>query len=74
MGPASDDRAVVRVGCAMWALRDWVGRYFPAETPTGRELGPYVTWCTAAEGNTTFYGLPRPTTVARWADGMMPLR
>ena len=72
MGPASDDRAVVRVGCAMWALRDWVGRYFPAGTPTGRELGPYATWCTAAEGNTTFYGLPRPTTVARWAEEAPP--
>lgn len=52
----------------MWALRDWVGRYFPAETPVGRELRAYATWCTAAEGNTTFYGLPEPATVARWAE------
>lgn len=52
----------------MWALRDWVGRYFPPETPPGRELRAYATWCTAAEGNTTFYGLPRPATVERWAE------
>jgi len=51
----------------MWALRDWVGRFFPAETPVGRELRAYTTWCTAAEGNTTFYGLPDPATVQRWA-------
>lgn len=70
---ASDDRAplpeppVLRVGCAIWAERRWVGRYFPADTPPGRELGPYTTWCTAVEGNTTFYGLPSEATVARWA-------
>ncbi|MGI9597879.1 MAG: DUF72 domain-containing protein, partial [Acidimicrobiales bacterium] len=29
--------------------------------------GPYCTWCTAVEGNTTFYGLPAATTVDRWA-------
>lgn len=68
MVSASLEQPVLRVGCAMWALRDWVGRYFPAETPTGRELVPYASWCTAAEGNTTFYGLPRPTTVERWAE------
>lgn len=52
----------------MWARREWVGRYFPPAVPVGRELRAYSTWCTAAEGNTTFYGLPEPTTVARWAE------
>ncbi len=51
----------------MWANRAWIGRYFPTDTPSGRELIPYSTWCTAVEGNTTFYGLPAPATVARWA-------
>ncbi|MEM7337467.1 MAG: DUF72 domain-containing protein [Actinomycetota bacterium] len=57
----------LRVGCAQWADRQWVGRYFPQDTPAGRELLAYCTWCTAVEGNTTFYGLPAPATVARWA-------
>ena len=52
----------------MWADRRWIGRYFPDDTPTGRELGAYASWCTAVEGNTTFYGLPAPATVARWAE------
>lgn len=59
---------VLRVGCAIWADRQWVGRYFPHDTTPGRELGPYATWCTAVEGNTTFYGLPSTVTVARWAE------
>ena len=52
----------------MWADRRWVGTYFPADTPAGRELVAYQTWCTAVEGNTTFYGLPREQTVERWAE------
>ncbi len=56
----------------MWANRDWIGRYFPTDTPAGRELVPYATWCTAVEGNTSFYGLPSAATVARWADDGPP--
>ena len=51
----------------MWADRRWLGAFFPTDTPPGRELVPYSTWCTAVEGNTTFYGLPAPSTVERWA-------
>ena len=51
----------------MWADRRWIGTFFPADTPAGQELVAYSTWCTAVEGNTTFYGLPSPETVARWA-------
>jgi uncharacterized protein YecE (DUF72 family) len=60
-------KPILRVGCAMWALKSWRGRYFPATTPPGRDLQAYRQWCTAAEGNTTFYGLPSAETVARWA-------
>lgn len=72
MGSTTDEPPVLRVGCAMWAFRGWVGRYFPPETPQGHELRPYATWCTAAEGNTTFYGLPEPATVERWAEDAPP--
>lgn len=58
---------VLRVGCAVWADRQWIGRYFPNDTPPGHELRAYATWCNAVEGNTTFYGLPSEATVARWA-------
>lgn len=64
----SDDGPVLRVGCPMWAHRPWVGRHLPADTPSGEELVAYATWCTAVEGNTTFYALPAASTVERWAD------
>lgn len=63
----AEGASVLRVGCAMWANRGWIGRYFPTDTPAGRELVPYSSWCTAVEGNTTFYGLPTAGTVERWA-------
>mgnify|MGYP000108631302 CR=1 FL=1 len=66
--PAGASQPSLRVGCAMWAHKEWPGRHFPADTKPGTELGPYATWCTAVEGNTTFYATPPATTIARWRD------
>ncbi len=46
----------------MWHHPDWVGHYI--ESPG---LAAYATWCSAVEGNTTFYATPSTTTVHRWA-------
>ena len=66
--PSIDDALALAVGCAMWAHPGWVGHLFPPDTASGHELRVYGTWCTAVEGNTTFYAVPPPSTVARWAD------
>lgn len=52
----------------MWAHRPWVGRFYPTGTKPGTELPLYARWCTAVEGNTTFYATPAPATVAKWAE------
>lgn len=57
----------VRIGCAMWANKDWIGTLYPAAARPGQLLAHYGRCFDAVEGNTTFYGLPRPATVARWA-------
>ncbi len=62
----ADARPFLRVGCAIWANRQWIGRQFPSDTPSGRELTAYTSWCNAVEGNTSFYGLPSLDTVLRW--------
>ena len=59
---------VLRVGCPMWAHRPWVGRFYPTGVKGGTELGHYVSWCNAVEGNTTFYAEPPASTVARWLE------
>ena len=58
----------MRVGCAMWAHRPWIGRWYPANTKSGDELGYYARLCNAVEGNTTFYAEPSTQTVQRWVD------
>lgn len=50
----------------MWAHPPWIGRFLSAGN-RGRELDEYARWCNAVEGNTTFYAVPAPATVARWA-------
>lgn len=52
----------------MWADRRWVGTLFPTSTRPGEELAAYATWCTAVEGNTTFYALPDEGSVSKWAE------
>ncbi len=53
----------------MWAHKPWVGRFLSG---TGDDLAEYASWCNAVEGNTTFYAVPAPTTVARWAEQAPP--
>lgn len=55
--------AVLAVGCAQWTHHAWRARD-PGRG--GSDLARYARWCTAVEGNTTFYALPTPDTVARW--------
>lgn len=44
----------------MWSHKAW---------PKGHHaLATYSTWCNAVEGNTTFYGVPSPSTVASWSE------
>lgn len=64
--------AILRVGCAMWAHPAWRGRFLPSDLRRDEQLTAYGTWCTAVEGNTTAYGLPAPSTVARWAEAAPP--
>ncbi|KZM75285.1 DUF72 domain-containing protein [Nocardia terpenica] len=51
------------VGCAQWTHAAWQERQ-----PNPRErLRGYADWCTAVEGNTTFYATPARATVQSWA-------
>ncbi|MFF0543223.1 DUF72 domain-containing protein [Nocardia thailandica] len=51
------------VGCAMWTHPQWQER-LPAP---GERLRAYAGYCTAVEGNTTFYATPSAATVESWA-------
>jgi len=55
------------LGCAVWAYKDWVGELFPPGSKSGDFLRLYSRRLTTVEGNTTFYAVPKPEMVARWA-------
>jgi uncharacterized protein YecE (DUF72 family) len=57
----------LRVGCPMWAHKAWQGRYLPDRLARRAQLPAYASWCNAVEGNTTYYGVPKASTVQAWA-------
>jgi len=59
------------LGCPMWANRAWQGSLLRKGTKVDL-LGDYSAVLSAVEGNTTFYGLPKPQTVAVWREQTPP--
>lgn len=56
----------------MWALKKWVGPFFPPEAKPRDFLALYSRRLNTVEGNTTFYALPEPALVERWRDETPP--
>ncbi len=52
----------------MWAHEPWRGKFFTAEARREEFLAQYASVFDATEGNATFYGVPQPKVVARWAE------
>jgi uncharacterized protein YecE (DUF72 family) len=55
------------IGCAIWGYKDWVGDIFPPGSKSGELLALYSRRLTTVEGNTSFYAVPNPEVVQRWA-------
>ena len=56
----------VRLGCAVWAHKGWVGTLFPPKTPAAAFLRTYSAQIATVEGNATFYAVPSAATVTKW--------
>ncbi len=54
------------VGAPVWGAKFWVGNFFPPKSKQHDFLSLYSRRLNTVEGNTTFYALPSPETVARW--------
>jgi uncharacterized protein YecE (DUF72 family) len=57
----------IRVGCMGWSYQEWVGPFYPPETPAGDYLERYAEHFDTVELDTTFYHTPRPAVVRGWA-------
>lgn len=56
------------LGCPIWGQKNWVGELFTRDAKPADFLRQYASVFNTVEGNTTFYGMPTPATVARWSD------
>lgn len=56
----------LRVGCAGWSYRDWVGAVYPASLPPSKWLEAYAQLFPIVEIDATFYSLPSEATVRAW--------
>ncbi len=60
------------LGLPMWAHRLWLGEFFAPRTPQDRLLAEYASVFNTVEGNTTFYGTPKPDTILKWKESAGP--
>lgn len=60
--------ANLKIGCAVWAYKGWVGDFYPTGSRASEFLYLYSRRFTIVEGNTTFYAVPDADTIARWVD------
>jgi uncharacterized protein YecE (DUF72 family) len=56
----------VYLGCPVWSFKGWVGNFYPKGTKPADFLREYARRLTTIEGNTTFYAVPVPPTIAAW--------
>jgi uncharacterized protein YecE (DUF72 family) len=57
------------LGAPVWALKEWVGNFFPPKSKPKDFLSLYSSRLNTVEGNTTFYSLPSPDTLDKWVAG-----
>ncbi|CAN5208045.1 DUF72 domain-containing protein [soil metagenome] len=67
-GGVGREPGVARVGCSGWAYRHWRGTVYPDHLAQRRWFEHYATLFDTVELNTTFYRLPTPAAVQRWAE------
>ena len=63
-----EQKASIYLGCAVWSYKGWLGNFYPAKTKPSELLRLYSQKFAAVEGNTTFYAIPQPKTVAKWVE------
>lgn len=61
----------LRLGCTQWSDPAWHGCLYEQGSDADQRLAQYCSVFSTVEGNTTFYSLPGPERVARWAE-LMP--
>jgi uncharacterized protein YecE (DUF72 family) len=56
------------VGTSGYSYKEWKGTFFPDDLPASKMLGFYAGRFNTVEINNTFYRMPAPAMVAKWAE------
>ncbi len=62
----------IYIGTSAFSEPGWRGRFYPADLPPDRMLAHYAGRLPAVEINSTFYRMPAPALLARWAEQVPP--
>lgn len=54
------------LGCSLWSLPDWKGRFFTENAKPREFLSQYASVFNSVEGNTTFYNIPDGSVIEKW--------
>jgi uncharacterized protein YecE (DUF72 family) len=65
---ASKDRGNLFLGTQGFSFDEWVGPFYPEGTPKKEYLEAYARHFPTVEIDSTFYGVPRDTTIEGWAN------
>ncbi len=60
----------INLGTSSWLFDEWRGVFFPDGTPKVRYLPYYASQFNSVEVNTSFYGIPRPSTLINWVESV----
>ena len=58
----------INLGTSSWQFDGWRGIFYPEGLARTEQLPYYATQFNTVEANTSFYGLPRPTTLVNWIE------
>jgi uncharacterized protein YecE (DUF72 family) len=64
----NDEPIQVRVGCAKWGRKEWLGKIYPPKTKEANFLDEYVKHFDCIELNATFYNVYGPDTIRKWKE------
>ena len=62
--------ATVHIGTSSWYFETWRGVFYPEKLPKRESLAYYATRFNTVEVNTSFYALPKPTSLIQWVESV----
>lgn len=65
-----DNLHKLHLGTSSWTFADWRDVFYPPQLPVKDQLNYYATQFNSVEVNTSFYGLPAPSTLLQWVESV----